>query len=61
MGSESDELRQSLATRREHVGKAVWCESATAIESQRLHKRWQREVGVDLPDYDVIKAGFGES
>ena len=36
---------------REQLGVAVWCNGEDGVEQQRLDKRWQREMGVQVWNY----------
>ena len=48
---DSAEWMQKLAGLRSQLGEEVWCETAAAVEEQRLDRRWQREVGVEVSGY----------
>ena len=42
------QLQQRLWGLRDRLGAAVWCENASAVEQQRLDRRWQRKMGVKV-------------
>ena len=49
---DSAEWRQKLDKLRSALGEEVWCDSPQAVEEQRLDRRWQREVGVQVLGYE---------